>query len=237
MDGNVAMYEIKLRTECILICINNRGGLNEKLTASHEASDILLINFLPVFLGHIRRIKPDKEETRGFRSGNVEVFPSSDDGGRPSSSGAGRYQQDGARQQAVEVEIINAKRKIRTTDRQFEDDVDIVSSADIFASAWKGGPASAGSSTFTTNSGRSGEARTHRTDTAEENGSMNNAAQRRARELLATNPEILNILMRAQSNGILRKAVHDCMGNPKSFGRYWDDPIVGPILNELKGCI
>jgi hypothetical protein len=72
MDGNVAMYEIKLRTECILICINNRGGLNEKLTASHEASDILLINFLPVFLGHIRRIKPDKEATRVRKNLEVE---------------------------------------------------------------------------------------------------------------------------------------------------------------------
>ena len=68
----MAMYEIKLRTECILICINNRGGLNEKLTASHEASDILLINFLPVFLGHIRRIKPDKEETRVRKNLEVE---------------------------------------------------------------------------------------------------------------------------------------------------------------------
>jgi hypothetical protein len=62
----------------------------------------------------------------------------------------------------------------------------------------------------------------------------NSAAQRRARELLAANPEILNIVMRAQSNGILEKALHDCMGNPKAFGRYWDDPIVGPILSELK---
>ncbi len=165
----------------------------------------------------------NKEEPRGFKSGNVEVFPSSDDGGRSSSSGAGRYQQDGTRQRAVEVEIINSKRK---------------SSAEVFANAWKGGPASAASSTFTTNNGRSGEARTSLTDDAvEENGSMNSAAQRRARELLAANPEILNIVMRAQSNGILEKALQDCMGNPKAFGRYWDDPIVGPILNELKGCI
>jgi hypothetical protein len=187
--------------------------------------------------GGDRKDNANKEEPRGYKSGNVEVLPSSDNGGRPSSSGAGRYQQDGMRQQALEVEIIDAKRKIKTTDWQFEDDVDIASSAEMFENARKGGPASAASSTFTTNNERSGEASTSRTDTADGDGSMDDAAQGRARELLATNPEILNIVIRAQLNGKLRKAVHDCMGDPKSFGRFWDDPIVGPILKELKSCI
>jgi hypothetical protein len=44
---------------------NNRCGFNEKLTASHEASDILLTNFLPVFLGQITMGKDECEEKLG----------------------------------------------------------------------------------------------------------------------------------------------------------------------------
>jgi hypothetical protein len=65
----------------------------------------------------------------------------------------------------------------------------------------------------------------------------NDAIQRKASDLLATNPEIRNIILRARSSGKLRKAVHDCVGDPKSFGRFWDDATKGPILNELVGCI
>lgn len=44
---------------------NNRCGFNEKLTASHEASDILLTNFLPVFLGQITMGKDECEKKLG----------------------------------------------------------------------------------------------------------------------------------------------------------------------------
>ena len=58
----------------------------------------------------------NKEEPRGLMGGIAMVFPSSDDGGRPLSSGARGYQQDGTLNQTTEVEIIDAKRKIRTID-------------------------------------------------------------------------------------------------------------------------
>jgi hypothetical protein len=166
--------------------------------------------------GSSKKEGPNKKEQGGVRSGNVEVFPT--------SSGSGQYQQNGALKQAVEVEIVYSK-----PDCQFKDDNNYdtsyqPSSAKIFENAWKGGPASAASSTFSTTNGRSGEAHSSCTDTVDINGSMNDAMQRRARDLLATNQEICGIILRAQSNGKLRKAVHDCVGDSKSFGRYWDDP-------------
>ena len=179
--------------------------------------------------GSSKKDKPNKEEQKGFMSGNVEVFPS--------SIGSGKYQQDRMRRQAVEVEIVDTK-----SDWQFKDDNNYdtssqPSSAEIFENAWRGGPASTASSTFSTNNGRSGDALPSRTGSVDENGSVTDAMQRKARDLLVTTPEIRDIILKAQSNGKLRKAVHDCVGNPKALGRYWDDPTIGPILNELKGCI
>jgi hypothetical protein len=94
----------------------------------------------------------------------------------------------------------------------------------MFENAWKGGPASTASPTFLTNNGRSGEARLSGNDIVDMNGSMNDAIHQKARELLTTNREVHDIILRAQSNRQLRKAVCDCVGDSISFGRYWDDP-------------
>ncbi len=60
------------------------------------------------------------------------------------------------------------------------------------------------SSTFSTTNGRSGDARSSLTDTLDKNSSMNDAIQRKASDLLATNPEIRDIILRAESSGKLR---------------------------------
>ncbi|KAL3806237.1 hypothetical protein ACHAXA_008221 [Cyclostephanos tholiformis] len=207
----------------------NREGRQQR-SKKFSPFDRLSDMFSNMKPGSGKEEEPNNEKPRGFKNGNVEVLPS--------SNGSGQYKQDIMRQQVVDVEIVN----IKSTDWRFKDgdNYDTLpppSSSENFENAWKGGSASTASSTFTTNNGRSGEARSSRIDTVDENCSINHAMQRKARELLFTNPEIRDIILRAHSNEKVRKAVHDCMGDPKSFGRYWDDPIVGPILNELKGCI
>jgi hypothetical protein len=179
-----------------------------------------------------KKKKEKKEEPIGFTSGNVEVFSTNDNIG-------GRYQQDGKK--VVEVEIITtSKRKVQyATSGQFEyedEEEDQFQSsptyADVFENAWKGGPESfASTSTGNKRRRRSGDVRTG-------TSTMNDdTIQQRARELLLTNSKIQEIVFRAQSNDKLQTAVLDCVGNPTLFGRYMNDPNVGPILKELKNCI
>jgi hypothetical protein len=175
-----------------------------------------------------------KEEPIGFTSGNVEVFSTNDNIG-------GRYQQDGKK--VVEVEIITtSKRKVQyATSGQFEyEDEDQFqsspTSAEVFENAWKGGPESfASTSTGNKRRRRSGDVRTGTSGKAPTTN--DESIQQKARELLLTNSKIQEIVFRAQSNVNLQNALLDCVGNPILFGRYMNDPNVGPILKELKNCI
>ena len=177
-----------------------------------------------------------EDEPRGFKSGNVEVFSSNDDGEwPPSSNGRSRQQQ-----QAVEVEIIDAETMEETTWQEEEDGDEYGNSPsnqspseETFSNAWKGGSEPASSSTFETSNGAT-------SDNANNNsGIMNDDAMiQRAQQLLTSNPEIRAIVAKAQSNPRVREAVQECMGNPAAFaGWYLEDPVVGPVLKELKECI
>jgi hypothetical protein len=187
-----------------------------------------------------KKKKDKKEEPRGFTSGNVEVFPTNEYIG-------GRYQQDGMHQKVVEVEIITtSKRKVQSeAPGQFDYDNDgedqfqpLPTSAKVFENAWKGGPESyASTSTGNKQQRRSGDVRTFPTGTPATTIINDDTIQQKARELLLTNSKIQEIVYRAQSNDKLQNAVLDCKGDPVLFGRYMNDPNVGPILKELKNCI
>jgi hypothetical protein len=183
--------------------------------------------------------KNDKKEVPiGFTSGNVEVFPTSEYIG-------GRYQQDGKK--VVEVEIITkSKRKVQyATSGQFENEDEeedqfqsSPTSAEVFENAWKGGPESFASTSTGNKRRRRRRSGDVRTGTSGKAPSTNDESiQQKARELLLTNPKIQEIVFRAQSNDKLQNALLDCVGNPILFGRYMNDPNVGPILKELKNCI
>jgi hypothetical protein len=181
-----------------------------------------------------------KDEPKGFTSGNVEVFSTNDNIG-------GRYQQDGMQQKVVEVEIITtSKRKVQSeAPGQFDYDEEegdqfqpLPTSAEVFENAWKGGPESfASTSTGNRRQRRSGDVRIFPTSTTATTIINDDTIQQKARELLLTNSKIQEIVYRAQSNDKLQNAVLDCKGNPALFGRYMNDPNVGPILKELKNCI
>jgi hypothetical protein len=146
-------------------------------------------------------------------------------------------------QKVVEVEIITtSKRKVQSeAPGQFDYDNDgedqfqpLPTSAKVFENAWKGGPESyASTSTGNKRRQRSGDTRKFPAGTT----INDEIIQQRARELLSTNSKIQEIVIRAQSNDKLQNAVLDCVGDPALFGRYMNDPNVGPILKELKNCI
>lgn len=190
----------------------------------------------------------EEEEPQGFKSGNVEVFSSDD------SSDAPR-RRDEKWQYAVEVEIIDAEMEDMEDDDDWRQEENVIkipqqqpSSAERFSNAWKGGPKSAAppasSTTFPVN-GNSSEAASPVQLTADESNRASTSAFDKAQELLTNDPEIPAIVTRAQSNpnvqryevDKLREAVRQCEGDPTAFGQYWNDPVVGPILKELKECI
>ena len=185
------------------------------------------------------------EKPKGFKSGNVEVFSSTDNEWPPKDISR---QQNERLQQALEVEIIDAEMET-TEDWQFEEEDDINQSSspqpstfDTFSNAWKGGPKS--SSSFTANGGGSNEVDTVSYNNIVEDNTNGSGMTtddtviiQKAQQLLTSNPEIRAIVTRAQSNSKIREAVRECMDNPSSFGQYLNDAEVGPILNELRDCI
>ncbi|KAL9178995.1 hypothetical protein ACHAXT_011968 [Thalassiosira profunda] len=169
-----------------------------------------------------------EEEPAGFKSGNVEVFSADQGSGRE----LGNKWKD-----AMEVEIIDAETVEESDD--WDDGVEEAdanyqpSSAERFSNAWRGGPQSESSAYFAHANGSDQFA-------GSANGNVDAAANRaieRAQELLSSSAELRAAVARAQSDPRVRDAVQECMGNPVSFGRYLDDPSIGPILTELKECI
>ncbi|KAL7427068.1 hypothetical protein ACHAXH_000534 [Discostella pseudostelligera] len=188
--------------------------------------------------GGDKKKEVEKEEPKGFKSGNVEVLLSdnSDDGIWSPVNKVVGTPIDKIRQQALVVEIIDAEQRIKSS-RDMQDEDDIIRDAPIsqpgaefLPNAWKGGP-EAVASTF-----QDKRATKSNTTTSQTNTSSNSVMQK-ANNILTTNPDIRAIVAKAQTNPKLRQAVNECMGNPFSFGLYLNDPDIGPILNELKQCI
>ncbi len=174
------------------------------------------------------------EEPKGFKSGNVEVLPSdnSDVGIWSSLNNIVGSPIDEIRQQAVVVEIIDAKQRIKSS-RNVQDEEDSRDlpksqpSAEFLPNAWKGGPEAA-ASTFKDKSATRSKTSYSHTNIA------SNGAMQKAKFLLATNPDLRAIVTKAHTNPKLREAVKECIGNPSAFGLYLNDSDIGPILNELK---
>lgn len=172
--------------------------------------------------GREHRSSSAEEDAEGFKYGDFEVFPSNaaadEDGSR----------KNGRRQEVVEVEIIDAE--------TLEEGGDVnvprrpPPSRSPFSEAWKGGPEAAAPSSHLANgvdsgSGRFADAGTFR-------------AARRARDLLANDPEVRAVVARAHADPRLREALRRCADDPRSFGRYLEDADgIGPVLKELRDCI
>lgn len=176
--------------------------------------------------------KKDKDEARGFKTGNVEVFSSDDD---VDNEDGDDMWSPRSRQQAMEAEVIDAELMESWGD-------ELGSSAEQFSTAWRGGPDShttASSFASTINGGDgAAAATTYDIGIAGDSDAMtNDAIILKAQQLLTNNPGVREIVSRAQSNPSIRDAVLECAGNPAAFGGYLEDPEAGPILNELKEFI
>jgi hypothetical protein len=175
----------------------------------------------------------ENEEPKGFKSGNVEVLPSdnSDVGMWSPLNNIVGSPIDEIRQQAVVVEIIDAKQRIKSSRNVKDEDLPTSQpSAEFLPNAWKGGPEAA-ASTFKDKSATRSKTSSPHTDIA------SNEAMQKAKYLLATNPDLRAIVTKAHTSPKLREAVKECIGNPSAFGLYLNDSDIGPILNELKQCI
>ena len=179
-----------------------------------------------------------KEETAGFKSGNVEVF----------SGEENEWQSPTTQQSVNENNIIDAElwdgdeeSVWEEEERQQQQQQQMPSAGRFSNNAWMGGPAPSDTTTTmpyyaNANGEQDSDESRYDSDSAA-GGTIENELIERAQHLLTTNPAILEIVTRAQSNPKVREAVHECMGNPVSFGLYLDDPEVGPLLNELKESI
>lgn len=58
-------------------------------------------------------------------------------------------------------------------------------------------------------------------------------AMKKAQEMM-NNPKVREIMMKAQSNPKIMRAVQECMGNPAAFAKYRNDPDVGELIRELQ---
>jgi hypothetical protein len=178
----------------------------------------------------------ENEEPKGFKSGNVEVFPSdtNDDGLRSPLNSVVGTPIDEIRQQAVVVEIIDAKQRIKSSrDVQDKDGEGIrdsripQTSAAFPSDAWKGGPSAAAAASTTSKT----------SSLPNTNNIASNDAMEKAKNLLASDPATRELVSKAQTNPKLREALIKCRDNPSAFGNYLNDADIGPILNELKQCI